>query len=257
MLSCTTARSSIKLMGPRNCARSCFFTTRHFAFAASWDFDALPAFPGPGVLNAFRRTLTKTRRRKSGNAAPRLFSQRPVAARTLWRHAAIVENVHERGTRDCKNIRQCAGAAWVTGSMQSRSQSWDFFWLGPRGAAHFPGDPASRLGPKSSRADLRIGGPWPGKTQLFFHDARHSRAAGIRPHRNHGHLHFGRPSPILSPDALARPFPAIEMKLGENNENRRAWSEIFSGATGKPARGRKTGQVLLDGWVPHRRSGRP
>jgi len=80
-------------------------------------------------------------------------------------------------------------------------QSWDFLLAGPRGAAHFPGDPQAPSVP-NLRALICGSAPLARETQLFFMMLDIPVLQGYGLTENHGHLHFGDPA-ILSPDALA------------------------------------------------------
>ena len=107
------------------------------------------------------------------------------------------------------------------------------------------------IGPNLKALDLRFGAVVRRNT-AFFHDARHPRAAGLRPHGNHRHLHDGR-SAHVAPGHVGPAIPGIEMTRRRERRNSRSRAEYFSRLLAAPRRNRESSRGRL---VSHRRPGR-
>ena len=83
------------------------------------------------------------------------------------------------------------------------------------------------------------------ETQLFFMMLGIPVLAGLRPHRNHRHLHDGRSSAMSLPATSDPAIPGIEMTVGDNSEILVRGPNIFPGYWQRPA---ETAKVLAGGW---------
>ena len=121
-----------------------------------------------------------------GVAAPNYFLNVPTLLERI--RTGVEGNIRKRGGIIAK-IFDHAKAAWMRVNAQSAAAHGIFSGWALAGLVIFPSI-RKTPGPESARADLRIGSPGAGYA-AFFHDAGDSRAPGLRPHRNHGHLHDG------------------------------------------------------------------
>ena len=181
MLGCTNGRLDL-LMGQRSEPEH-MFQYLPFCFAASWIL-LLTALSRNSVL-----TLSTDLSKLSDElklASPDYFLNVPTLLERV--RARIEESVKERGGI-ATAIFPRAQQAYIR-RHETQGAFGDSFWLALANSLIFPTIRKS-IGP-NLKALICGSAPLAVRNAAFFHDARHSRAAGLRPHGNHRDLHDGR-----------------------------------------------------------------
>ena len=181
MLGCTNGRLDL-LMGARTEPEQVFQYTP-FCFAASW-IVLLTVLSRNSVLSLSTDLSKLSDELKL--ASPEYFLNVPTLLERV--RARIQESVKERGGIATAIFPRAQQAYLRRHEQTERVRR--FFLAGAREFADVPGD-SQKHRPESESIDLRFRAAGRGNA-AFFHDDWHSRAAGLRPHRNHRDLHGGR-----------------------------------------------------------------
>ena len=129
---------------------------------------------------------------------------------------------------------------------RKHSRLSDSFWLSACRRAAVPHDSQEHRA-KPESADLRFRAAR-SRDAAFLHDARHSRAAGLRSHGNHRDLHDGRSAPFRAGARRPRDSRSGNDACGQRR-NPRARPEYFPRLLATP---RGNGQGARRRMVPHR-----